>query len=664
MGAGRVARIRFLCSLAGFLDAAASFPRHSRRPPSFLRGVTVDSSSAGPIDALCSQRRFHEAFDHCLRLRSIEDARRLHSLISSSLSVPPTSLFNRLIYLYCKCCSLPEARKAFDEMAHPDTCSFNTIIAGYTAAGDLAEAQIIFDEIHERDHFSWSTMISGYTRHHRPFEALDLYRRMHRELTSNKTRSDKFTASSALAAATATSSLQHGREIHGHIIRAGLDSDAVVWSALSDVYSKCGAIVNARQVFDKTSDRDVVSWTAMIGRYFEGGRKTEGLELFSEMLRMGVRPNDFTFAYVLGACSELAAEELGRQIHGYMVRVGYDPFSFAATSVLHMYSKCGNIEKVRILFQRMPNPDMISWTSVISGLAQNGHPKEALWHFELFLGSGIKPDHIIFIGVLSACVHAGFVDQGLEFFHSIKEKFGLDHTSDHYNCVVDLLSRAGRFEEIEEMIGGMPFKPDKFLWSSLLGGCRIHRNLNMAKMAADALFEIEPENPATYVTLANIYASEGMWGEVEEIRKKMNGRGVVKKAGSSWIEVKRKVHVFLVGDNNHPLTKEICNMLEKIQIKMREQGYVPDTKFVLHDVEEEQKEKSLQHHSEKLAVVFGILATSPGKPIKVFKNLRICGDCHTAFKFMSRIVEREIVVRDSCRFHRFKDGDCSCGDYW
>ncbi|XP_020577292.1 pentatricopeptide repeat-containing protein At4g37170-like [Phalaenopsis equestris] len=210
----------------------------------------------------------------------------------------------------------------------------------------------------------------------------------------------------------------------------------------------------------------------------------------------------------------------------------------------------------------------------------------------------------------------------------------------------------------------MPMKPDKFLWASLLAGCRMHRNLKLAKRAAESLFEIEPENAATYVALANIYASAGKWDEVEKIRRKMDERGVVKKPGSSWIEVKRKVHVFLVGDDCHPQAKQISAFLEKLQVKMKEEGYVPDTNFVLHDVEDEQKEHNLSYHSEKLAVAFGIIATPPGTSIRVFKNLRICGDCHTAFNFISKITEREIIVRDSNRFHKFKSGDCSCADYW
>lgn len=563
--------------------------------------------------------------------------------------------------MYVKCDSLADARKVFDEMAERDACSWNTLIAGYSKKGQLDEARRLFDKMHDKDNFSWSTMISGYVHHGQPRRALELYREMQRW---QNLKCNKFTVSSALAASAAVPSLKHGKEIHGYIMRNGLASDAVVWSALSDMYAKCGSIEEARHIFDEKLDRDVVSWTTMVGRYFEGGRTEEGFELFSEMLNSGMRPNEFTFAGILNVCSTQANEGLGKQIHGHMTRIGFDPFSFAASALVDMYAKCGNVENAVKVFRGLPQPDLVSWTSLISGYAQNGQPKEALEYYDLLLKSGTKPDHITFVGVLSACTHAGLVDKGLEIFHSICEKHGLTHTGDHYACIIDLLARSGKLEEAENIIDEMPMEPDKFLWASMLGGCRIHGNIQLAKRAAEALFTIEPENAATYVTLANIYATAGMWDEVARIRKIMSDRGLVKKPGSSWIEVKRKVHVFLVGDKTHPRAEDIYAFLEKLSTRMKEEGYVPDTNFVLHDVEEEQKEQNLSHHSEKLAVAFGIIATPPGTPVKVFKNLRICGDCHTAFKFISRIAQREIIVRDSSRFHRFKDGVCTCGGFW
>ncbi|XP_042478648.1 pentatricopeptide repeat-containing protein At4g37170-like [Macadamia integrifolia] len=552
------------------------------------------------IDILCQHKKLKqgspilEVLDHsltcpsasvyssllqlCLQQRALEEGRRVHNHIKSSGFVPGVFIYNRLLDMYSKCDSLVDAQILFDEMTGRDLCSWNTMISGYSKMGQLNKARQLFEEMPERDNFSWSAMISGYARHDKPREALELYRKMQRD---KKVKGNKFTVSSALAASAAVPCLRSGKEIHGHILRTWLDSDDVVWSALSDMYGKCGSVDEARHIFDKMLDQDVVTWTTMIGRYLESGRMKEGFELFSDLLRSGVRPNEFTFAGILTACSTQAAEDVGKQVHGHMTRIGFDPVSFAASALVHMYSKCGNIDSAQKVFRTTPQPDLVSWTSMIVGYAHNGQPEEAVQYFELLLKSGTKPDHVAFVGVLFACTHAGLVDKGFEYFRSIKEKHALTYTTDHYACMVDLLGRSGRFEEAEEIIDKMPMKPDKFLWASLLGGCRIHANLRLAKRAAEALFEIEPENAATYVTLANICATNGMWDEVEKIRKTMDDRRVVKIPGLSRIKIKGKVHVFLVGDETHPHTEEIRELLENLSIRMKEEGYIPDTNFVL-----------------------------------------------------------------------------------
>ncbi|KAK7402169.1 hypothetical protein VNO78_14221 [Psophocarpus tetragonolobus] len=642
--------------------------------------ISEDSKFEETIDALCQQKRVKDAvellhrIDHrpsarvystliaaCVRLRALELGRRVHAHTKASNFVPGVFISNRLLDMYAKCGSLVDAQMLFDLMGHRDLCSWNTMIAAYAKLGRLEQARKLFDEMPQRDNFSWNAAISGYVSHDRPREALELFRLMQRHERSN---SNKFTLSSALAASAAIPCLRLGKEIHGYLIRTELNLDEVVWSALLDLYGKCGSLDEAKGIFFQMKDRDVVSWTTMIHRCFEDGRREEGFSLFRDLMRSSVRPNEYTFAGVLNACAHHAAEHMGKEVHGYMMRVGYDPCSFAISALVHMYSKCGNPIVARKVFNQMPQPDLVSWTSLIVGYAQNGQSDEALYFFELLLQSGTRPDQITFVAVLSACTHAGLVDKGLEYFHSIKEKHGLTHTADHYACVIDLLARSGRFKEAENIIDNMPLKPDKFLWASLLGGCRIHGNLELAKRAAKELYEIEPENPATYITLANIYANAGLWTEVAKVRKDMDNIGIVKKPGKSWIEIKRQVHVFLVGDKSHPKTSDIHEFLGKLSKKMKEEGYVPDTNFVLHDVEEEQKEQNLFYHSEKLAVAFGIISTPPGTSIKVFKNLRTCVDCHTAIKYISKIVQRKIIVRDSNRFHCFDNGKCSCKDYW
>lgn len=278
--------------------------------------------------------------------------------------------------------------------------------------------------------------------------------------------------------------------------------------------------------------------------------------------------------------------------------------------------------------------------------------------------TGIRPDSITFIGVLSACSHAGLVIEGFCYFEVMSHQYGIGPRLDHFGCMVDLFGRAGLLEEANKFINEMPFEPDASVWSALLGACRIHKNLELGIHAAEHLLQLEPECAATHVMLANIYAAAGRWNDAANVRRMMKDKGLKKQPGCSWIEVNNKMHSFVVGDTSHPQTEEIYTLLDALAGQMKEAGYLPDTDFVLHDVEEEQKKDLLCHHSEKLAIAFGLISTPPWTSITVTKNLRVCGDCHRATKFISKVVGREIIMRDANRFHRFKDGLCSCGDYW
>ncbi|CAN8305770.1 unnamed protein product [Cochlearia groenlandica] len=598
----------------------------------------------------------------CSQNRELEQGKKVHEHIKSSGFVPGVVIYNRLLGMYAKCGSFGDARKVFDEMPTRDVCSWNVMVNGYAEAGLLEDARKVFDEMPERDSYSWTAMVTGYVKKFQPEEALLLYGLM-QKIPSSK--ANIFTVSSAVAAAAAIPCVFRGKEIHGHIVRAGLDSDEVLWSSLMDMYGKCGCIDEARNIFDKIVNKDVVSWTLMMDRYFKCSRWREGFSLFSEMVGSScVQPNEYTFAGVLQACGHLTTEDTGKQVHGYMTRVGFDPNSFASSSLVDMYTKCGNMESAKHVIDGCPKPDLVSWTCLIGGYAQNGKPDEALKCFDLLLESGTKPDHITFVNVLSACTHAGLVEKGLEYFHLITDKYGLSHTDDHYTCLVDLLARCGRFKQLKSIISEMPMKPSKFLWASVLGGCSTHGNVELAEEAVQELLKIEPDNPATYVTMANIYAASGKWEEEGKMRKRMREIGVTKTPGSSWTEVKRKRHVFTAGDASHPMYNQIAEFLRELKKKMKAQGYVPATDLVLHDVEDEQKEENLACHSEKLAVAFAILSTRQGTEIKVFKNLRSCVDCHIAIKFISKITKRKITVRDSTRFHCFENGQCSCRDYW
>uniref|UniRef100_A0A5B7BQB1 DYW domain-containing protein n=1 Tax=Davidia involucrata TaxID=16924 RepID=A0A5B7BQB1_DAVIN len=278
--------------------------------------------------------------------------------------------------------------------------------------------------------------------------------------------------------------------------------------------------------------------------------------------------------------------------------------------------------------------------------------------------ANVKPNYITFVSVLAACSHAGLLDEGWHWFKAMQHKFDIEPGVEHYGCMVDLLGRAGFLNKAYNLIKEMKVRPDFVVWGSLLAACRIYKNVELGEISARKLFELDPNNCGYYVLLSNIYADAGRWEDVERMRIFMKNHGLVKPPGFSLVEIKGRIHVFLVGDREHPQHEKIYKYLEELSVKLQEVGYAPNMTSVLHDVDEEEKEMTLRVHSEKLAVAFGIMNAVPGTTIQVIKNLRVCGDCHTAIKLIAKIVNREIVVRDSKRFHHFRDGFCSCGDYW
>eukprot|EP01018_Ginkgo_biloba_P025610 Gb_06572 [translate_table: standard] len=430
------------------------------------------------------------------------------------------------------------------------------------------------------------------------------------------------------------------------------------------MYAKCCNTEDAARVFDKILNRDVISWTALIAVNAQQGHGEDALKLFCQMQHAGMEPNQFTFASVLKASASLAAMEQGRQIYAHIMKSGFEADVIVGNALVDMFAKCGSIEDARRVFNKMSEHNLVSWNTILVGYAQHGQGKNVLDLFQQMQWAGTKPDGITFVAVLSACTHVGLVEEGRQLFASMSQDHGIRPEVGHYACMVDLLGRAGCLHEAEDLIGQMPFEPNAVVWGALLAACRFHDNIELGKHVAECLFKLEPEKAAPHVLLSNIYAASGRWDDATEVRKLMKDRGLKKEPGRSWIEVKNCVHTFYAEDRLHPQTEEIYALLDRLAGQMKEAGYVPDTNFVLHDVDDEQKECMLIHHSEKLAIAFGLINTPTGMPIKIKKNLRVCGDCHNAAKVISKVAEREIIVRDTNRFHHFKDGLCSCGDYW
>lgn len=382
------------------------------------------------------------------------------------------------------------------------------------------------------------------------------------------------------------------------------------------------------------------------------------------MQHSGLKPNGSSLVGILPAVACSGTLHLGKSCHGFVVRNGLNSDEFVMTALLDVYAKSGDLVVAKKLFRSLLNKGVVAWSAIIAGYGSHGRAAEALDLFEKMLASDVRPNHITYVGVLSACAHAGFVDKGREYFERMVHDHGIMPHAQHYTCMVDLLGRAGLFDEALDLIETMPFDPTSGIWGALLGACKIYGNVELAKYSADRLFELNPSDPGFYVLLSNVYAAAGMWSQVRQVRNLMRERGLRKPAGWSLIEIGSKTSCFASGDMSHPSSCEIHQKIEELMEEVREVGYMPKTKVVLHDVEEDVKENILKSHSEKLAMAYGLLKTKVGTSIRIMKNLRTCEDCHNFAKFVSKVTSREIILRDAVRFHHIKDGACTCSDYW
>lgn len=297
------------------------------------------------------------------------------------------------------------------------------------------------------------------------------------------------------------------------------------------------------------------------------------------------------------------------------------------------------------------------------GYGLHGQGWEAINLYRAMKLAGVCPNDVTFIGLLTACNHSGLVKEGLELFHCMRD-FGIEPRNEHYSCVVDLLGRAGYLDRAYAFILKMAIEPGVSVWGALLSACKIHRCVALGEYAAKKLFSLDPYNTGHYVQLSNLYASSRLWNRVAHLRVLMKEKGLSKDLGYSLIEVNGKLQAFHVGDNSHPRAEEIFNELQRLERRLKEIGFVPHTESVLHDLNYEEKEENLSTHSERIAIAYGLICTPPGTTLRIIKNLRACVNCHSAIKLISKLVEREITVRDANRFHHFKDGSCSCGDHW
>ncbi|PHU17450.1 Pentatricopeptide repeat-containing protein [Capsicum chinense] len=439
------------------------------------------------------------------------------------------------------------------------------------------------------------------------------------------------------------------------------------WNLMLAGYTKAGELERAEGLFLQMPSRDDISWSTMIVGFAHSGCFDEALWLFRDLVASGNRPNEVSLTGVLSACAQAGAFEFGITLHAFIEKVGLVWISSVNNALLDTYSKCGNVFMAHLVFRRMPGKkSIVSWTSMIAGFAMQGYGEEVIKLFHEMEECGTRPDGVTFISVLYACSHAGLVEQGHDLFSKMTGIYNIEPTIEHYGCMVDLYSRAGQLRKAYNFVVQLPVQPNAIIWRTLLGACSFFGDIELAEQVNERLSELDPDNSGDHVLLSNIYAFAGKWKDAAMVRRSMAEKNMKKIPGWSMIEVDKVMYSFVAGDNKrNEITEEAYNRLSEIILKLKvEGGYIPEVGSVLHDIEEEEKEDTVSKHSEKLAVAFGLARLCEGSTIRIVKNLRVCKDCHSFMKLISKVYGLDIVVRDRSRFHSFKEGSCSCRDYW
>ncbi|KAK7351459.1 hypothetical protein VNO77_10943 [Canavalia gladiata] len=462
--------------------------------------------------------------------------------------------------------------------------------------GHVGYATLLFQQLVDPNVFCYNAIIRTYTHNHKHSLAITLFNQMLRHPTKSAFP-DRFTFPFVIKSCSGLLSHRLGQQVHAQVCKFGPESHAITENALIDMYTKCGDLGNACKVFEQMTERDavswnslifgharlgqmesaralfdempcrtIVSWTTMINGYARTGCYGEALDIFRTMQMVGIEPDEISVISVLPACAQLGALEVGKWIHMYSDKNGFLKKTGICNALIEMYAKCGCVDEAWRLFDQLIEKDVISWSTMIGGLANHGKGYAAIRLFQDMQKAGIAPNGVTFLGLLSACAHAGLWNEGLKYFDDMRMDYHIVPEIEHYGCLVDLLGRLGRLDQALDTILKMPIKPDSRIWNSLLSSCRIHRNLEIAIVAMEQLSEIEPEESGNYVLLANIYAELGKWEGVSNIRKLIRSKRIKKTPGSSLIEVNNEVQEFVSGDDSKPFSLGVFRILEDLAL--------------------------------------------------------------------------------------------------
>ncbi|KAL6658861.1 hypothetical protein ACP70R_002901 [Stipagrostis hirtigluma subsp. patula] len=546
-----------------------------------------------------------------------------------------------------------------------DVYACNRVLGMYLACGMLAEARRVFEGMPDRTAVTWGIMMGGMVDRGRPRAALALFRDMWGELGAE---AGPRAVVVAVHAAAQAGLVRAGRQLHCCVAKMGAldEGRQYLLCALLDMYSKCGCLDEARQVFDGMTphQRSVVAWNSMLAAYVLHGRSEEALELYHDMCRSGVGMDQFTFSTMMGVFSRLGLLEHAKQAHAGLIQRGLPLDIVGNTALVDLYCKWGRMEDARNVFERMPRRNLISWNALIAGYGYHGMGDHAIEMFDRLIAEGIALNHVTFLAVLNACRFSGLVDKGKRIFQLMTQNPKTKPRAMHYACVIELFGREGLLDEAYSMVRRAPFTPTANMWGALLTASRIHKNMHLARLAAEQLLAMEPDKINNYLVLLNLYISSGRQDDACKVVEILRRKGLYIGNACSWVTVKKKDHRFFFKDSAHPQNAEIYRRLDTLMKEIKEFGYVAEENELLPDIHPDELNTSKVYHSERLAIAFGLISTSPNTPLRITQSHRLCCDCHKVIKFVTKVSKREIIVRDGSRFHHFKLGRCSCGDYW
>ncbi|CAN4108676.1 unnamed protein product [Withania somnifera] len=543
----------------------------------------------------------------CANCGSIKEGKWIHlHLKTTGWKHPTTFLANHLINMYGKCGDPIGARKVFDKMTNRNLYSWNNMLSGYTKLGMVKAAKRLFDKMPVKDVVSWNTMVMGHAQVGYFNEAIKLYREFRRLSIGF----NEYSFAGVITSCVKSRDFSLTGQVHCQVFVVGFFSNIVLSSSIVDAYAKCGKMSDARRSFDAMRVRDVlawttlvsgysrcgdmvsarelfeampeknhVSWTALIAGYSHSGMNIQALDLFAKMVKLQVQPDQFTVSSCLSACAGIASLKHGKQIHAFLVSAGFRPNTIVVSSLIDMYSKCGSLEVATRVFDNTYNKhDAVLWNTMLSALAQHGMGEEAIERFFKMVKYGVKPNRITFVVLLRACSHSGLVQEGLSFFETMTSNYDVPPDKEHYACIIDLLGRAGCFSEVLAQIKKMPCEPDDHIWNALLGVCRIHGNVELGRMAAELLIELDPQSPAAYLVLSSIYGVLGMWENVEKVRQLMNERHVRKEHAVSWLEIEPKLIPYFGCDKSNSLEKDGHTILQLLVGQTNDDDLLHDSK--------------------------------------------------------------------------------------